>query len=786
MLLKYVSFIAVSLCIAAHVAAGAELYVSPTGDDKNDGSKTAPLASLTAARDKADQLKGSSTPVTVYVRGGTYYLSAPVVFGPANSGSAQGPILYTAYPGEKAVISGGIKVTTKWTVSSGQIMVTTIATNLKVDQLFLNGKRQILARYPNFDSTKILDGFASGCIGTARVALWNNPTEGPGYIRGLHVSLWGGNSFIITAKNASNNTVTQQWVGDNNRGSTLHPSYRMVENIFEELDAPGEWYYSKPTGKLYFYPPAGADLSSAVIELSSQDELIRVVGTAASKAQYIDFKGLTFTHTYRTLFSKPYEGLLQGDWCVARAGCLFIQDAEKIVVESCLFDQIGGNGIFMSGYNRGHVVYNNTFIDAGASCVLMVGLQSAVRCPSSWSSTTTCADKTPGPLSADYPAFIRVENNMMNHFGRFEKQTAGVDLSMTELDTVRHNTITNCPRAGINFTDGCWGGHVIEYNWVYKSVLETGDHGPFNAWGRDRNSRWPDDSSTTKLDAMYTTIVRNNRFEGPAGDFGIDLDDQASNYMQYNNLLIGGGLKLQWNRYNTYLNNIVVGGGNVQFHGVWTKSAHYGARNIFVGPYMYGTCCFSTGANIPDTIKNNIRQFDSNVVYNAGSPPTVTAWGQTATLYTWAQWQTAGLDAHSSIANPLFTDTTKTWAGYAPKGDFSVKTGSPALALGFRNFPMDSFGVMQVSDVSIRNPSINATNGPYDARGVVHYRAGRLLVSHDGDYQVTITTMLGRSIYVFSGKGATEFALGPKTGAGMYCAVIRAKNGAATRRFMVD
>jgi hypothetical protein len=375
---------------------------------------------------------------------------------------------------------------------------------------------------------------------------------------------------------------------------------------------------------------------------------------------------------------------------------------------------------------------------------------------------------------------------MMNHFGRFEKQTAGVDLSMTELDTVRHNTITNCPRAGINFTDGCWGGHVIEYNWVYKSVLETGDHGPFNAWGRDRNSRWPDDSSTTKLDAMYTTIVRNNRFEGPAGDFGIDLDDQASNYMQYNNLLIGGGLKLQWNRYNTYLNNIVVGGGNVQFHGVWTKSAHYGARNIFVGPYMYGTCCFSTGANIPDTIKNNIRQFDSNVVYNAGSPPTVTAWGQTATLYTWAQWQTAGLDAHSSIANPLFTDTTKTWAGYAPKGDFSVKTGSPALALGFRNFPMDSFGVMQVSDVSIRNPSINATNGPYDARGVVHYRAGRLLVSHDGDYQVTITTMLGRSIYVFSGKGATEFALGPKTGAGMYCAVIRAKNGAATRRFMVD
>jgi hypothetical protein len=786
MRLTYVALSVLLLCIAAQVARGAELYVSPTGDDKNAGTIGSPIATLTAARDKADQLKAGNTPVTVYFRAGTYYLDTTVVFGPANSGTALAPIVYTSYQGEKAVISGGIKVTSPWTVSSGQIMVTAIAPNLKVDQLFLNGKRQILARYPNFDSTQILDGYASGCLSAARVALWSNPAEGPGYIRGLQTSLWGGESFIITGKNAANNTITQQWVGDNNRGSALHPSFRMVENIFEELDASGEWYYSKPTGKLYFYPPSGTDLGSAVIELASKEGLVRIVGTSAAKAQYLTFKGLTFTHTYRTLFSGTYEGILQSDWCLVRAGCVFIQDAERIRVESCVFDQIGGNGIFMSGYNRNHVVYNNTFINAGASCVLMVGLQSAVRCPSSWSSTTTCTDKTPGPLTNDYSAFIKVENNRMDHFGRFEKQTAGVDLSMTEMDTVRHNTIDNCPRAGINFTDGCWGGHVIEYNWVYKSVLETGDHGPFNAWGRDRNSRWPDDSSTTKLDAMYTTIVRNNRFEGPSGDFGIDLDDQASNYMQYNNLLIGGGLKLQWNRYNTYLNNIVVRGGNVQFHGVWTKSADYGARNIFVGPYIYGTCCFSTGASIPDTIKNNVKQFDSNVVYNAGSPPTITAWGSTATLYTWAQWQAAGLDAHSSIADPLFTDTTKTWANYLPRGDFSVKAGSPALTLGFKNFPMDSFGVMQVSNVAVKNPFPDLGR-PDNTRSIVQVRGGRLMVSYDGDYQVRITSVSGRTLSVYKGKGGTVIDLGLKMGgAGIYFAVISSKNGKEIRRFIMN
>ena len=285
---------------------------------------------------------------------------------------------------------------------------------------------------------------------------------------------------------------------------------------------------------------------------------------------------------------------------------------------------------------------------------------------------------------------------------------------------------------------------------------------------------------------MYTTIVRNNRLEGPAGDFGIDLDDQASNYLQYNNLILGGGLKLQWNRYNTYLNNIVARGGNVEFHGVWTVSADYGARNILFGPYIYGTCCFSTGANIPDTIKNNIVQFDSNVVYNSGNPPTVTAWGQTATLYTWAQSAGRRAGRPLSTADPLFTDTTKTWANYSPRGDFSVKTGSPALALGFKNFPMDSFGVMPISNVAVRNPSMNGA-GPDDALCTVHYRGGRLVVSYDGDYQVTITTALGRSLKVYKGKGATGVAFGPKTGgAGIYFAVVRAKNYTAIRRFMVN
>ncbi len=322
---------------------GAEIYVSPTGNDNAAGTAAAPLATIAAARDKADQLKAGNTPVTVYLRAGTFYLSAPVIFSPANSGSPGAPIVYTAYAGEKPVVSGGIKVNSSWTAYSGQIMVTTIATGLKADQLFLNGKRQVMARYPNFTTSQvILDGATTASNIQNRVAQWANPGEGPGYLRGLHVSGWGSNDYKILGKNGTKMDTT--WVGDNNRGNLIDPSHAMVENIFEELDTAGEWFYRKSTGQLFFWPPSATNLNSSTVELASQDELLQFVGTSASSAnsvKYIQFNGITFTHTYRTLFSKPYETVLQSDWAIARTGTIFIQNAENIVVENCLFDQVG-------------------------------------------------------------------------------------------------------------------------------------------------------------------------------------------------------------------------------------------------------------------------------------------------------------------------------------------------------------------------------------------------------------------------------------------------------------
>jgi len=95
-------------------------------------------------------------------------------------------------------------------------------------------------------------------------------------------------------------------------------------------------------------------------------------------------------------------------------------------------------------------------------------------------------DLAPGPKTPDYPGDCRIHNNLMHDLGVFGKQVAGVYLSAAQEIHVSHNTICRIPRAGICINEGCWGGHLIEFNDLFLTVLETSDHGPINAWGRDR------------------------------------------------------------------------------------------------------------------------------------------------------------------------------------------------------------------------------------------------------------------------------------------------------------
>ncbi|NDJ13538.1 MAG: hypothetical protein EBY17_20475 [Acidobacteriia bacterium] len=134
-----------AVCHSATLAAA--IYVSPSGQDRNPGTEQRPVASLAAAQKLARQQK-SQGPVTVLLKTGTYYLPETFVLTPQDSGTT-----YAAAPGQTPTLSGGARLNLKWQPYKDGIVMAKVPTGLQTDQLFINGQRQNLARYPNFDAT---------------------------------------------------------------------------------------------------------------------------------------------------------------------------------------------------------------------------------------------------------------------------------------------------------------------------------------------------------------------------------------------------------------------------------------------------------------------------------------------------------------------------------------------------------------------------------------------------------------------------------------------------------
>ena len=88
------------------------------------------------------------------MRGGTYYLSGPLILAPDDSGTKDHPVRYAAYPGEKPILSGGRPVY-GWHRAEGDLWTAQVGANeskaWSAQQLFVDCKRQIRARHPNFD-----------------------------------------------------------------------------------------------------------------------------------------------------------------------------------------------------------------------------------------------------------------------------------------------------------------------------------------------------------------------------------------------------------------------------------------------------------------------------------------------------------------------------------------------------------------------------------------------------------------------------------------------------------
>jgi hypothetical protein len=604
--------------------------------------------------------------ITLEFAAGTYRLTAPLVLTAQDSGSEAAPLELRAAPGARVILSGGRSLRgLQWFAWRDGLWRTRVD-GPSFDRLWLDGRLLIRARYPNYDPAKTpFGGVAADATSAARVQRWLNP-EG-GVIHALSADRWGSVQIPIEGKRPDG-SLRLGIVTGINRAVIPSDADRFVDNILEELDVADEWYLDQKSHWLYFKPAPGVLPARTGFVAGRLETLIELRGSRSARVHDVAVSGLDFRET-ATSFLKTTEPLLRSDWSFYRGGAILSENAQRIVISNNRFEALGGNAIVLSGHNRNIAIRGNEIHDIGASGIAFVGRPESVRSALfeyQQSQPTANIDRAQGPQSDAYPADSIAEDNLIYAIGSIEKQSAGIEISMAARITVRHNSIYHVPRAGINIGDGTWGGHLIADNDVFDTVLETGDHGSFNSWGRDRywsadreemNRRVAADPSLVALDAIAPIVIRHNRMRCDHG-WDIDLDDGSSNYLIEDNLLLAGGIKLREGFNRIVRNNVVV--------------------NNTLHPHVW----FANSADV----------FERNIVMTGYQPILMNGWGKSIdfnlfpTASALERAQGRGTDAHSTIGAARFIDPRQ--------GNFAVAADSPALALGFRNFSMDDFGVV--------------------------------------------------------------------------------------------
>jgi hypothetical protein len=603
-------------------------------------------------------------PITIELGPGTYSPAHSLIINEALSGTPTAPLTIRPEAGASVILSGGRPLgPLEWERGKKRIWRARVG-GPTFALLWLGGRRLIRARYPNFDpAVRPLGGYSADATSPQRVAKWANPAGG--VIQAIHKNEWGGVHVPILGKNLDGTLKLGAETGNNREGGPSEKE-RFVENIREELDAPDEWYYDQAAGWLYYMPRGNARPPSTGFVASRLETLFRIEGHR-QPVHDVRIAGFEIRYTVPT-FLKTTEPLLRSDWKFYRGGAVLIENADRIEIADNDFSELGGNAVVVSGHARAISIRDNEISHIGASAISFVGRPDAVRSPLfqyHQSLPLAAIDRTPGPKNDDYPADSVAEDNLIHDIGEIEKQSAGVEISMAAGIKVSHNSIYRVPRAGINIGDGRWGGDIIEGNDVFDTVLETGDHGAFNSWGRDRywdpdrdemDRRVAADRSLVWLDTLEPVIIRGNRFRCDHG-WDIDLDDGSSNYLIENNLLLSGGLKFREGFDRVARNNVIV---NNTFH-----------------PHVW--------------FRNSGDFFEHNIVMTGYQPILMKSWGRSVdwNLFTTAEGlaraRANGTDAHSIAADPEFIDPAV--------GDYRVRRGSPAEKIGFKNFPMNDFGV---------------------------------------------------------------------------------------------
>jgi len=713
--------VAIALVLASCAVIGTRgpvhLYVSPHGNDEwtgrsdEPGAPDGPFATLAAARDAIRSLKAEDRlprGAVVNVLPGAYQLAEPFALTAEDAGAAEAPIVYRGVGDERPRLVGG-KALDGFKPYRGNILQCDLKANglagRTFGQLFFKGTRQILARTPNRDPKDIHGGQwahvarAEGSdqhkeffYDTSATHKWAHPEEG-------RVHIFGGYDWAFRVVSMAAHVSAERKIVL--KGRTWGPlrigDRYFIEGLFEELDAPGEWYLDRRTDTLYFWPPA---------PIADGDVVAPVTGNVVTLdgADHVTLRGFTIEVCEGTAVSVKncHHALVAGNTVRNCGGWgIAIRGGGHAGARSNDVNATGHGGINVGGGDRETLTPGNNFADNNY----------VHHCAKRWTT---------------YQPGIRITGvgNRIAHNLIHDMPHAGVVLggndNVMELNIVHHVNLESTDTGGIYFCSRDWTqrGNVIRYNLFHH----IGGFGKASSWVPVRHGKV--------------------KFEYPHFTWGIYLDDPTTGTHVHGNILYAVpicGLHNHGGRDNLWENNVIVdcpafGAGRLAPN--WSEwpsiYKRLKARRTPGSPYLTR---YPEIAHIADTRPEAMTgvRFLRNIIYytKAGTAwlrgERSKSWGgpdcqllyrlhidkqdfdpatfdhnciyaepgldlrvncrlipEPGGMLTWDAWRKTGADAHSLLADPLFVDPAAR--------DYRLRPDSPALTLGFQPIPTDQIG----------------------------------------------------------------------------------------------
>jgi hypothetical protein len=360
--LAFVAMISAILFLAGgnSVQAGTQttLYVSPLGSDTNPGtSPLVPFASLTRARDAVRAINSSmSGDIVVQIAKGDYPVKETISFTEQDSGNNGFKVIYSSQDGVGAArLVGGTQVT-DWKPYKDLIYQANIGAGLGFTTLYENGIRADLARWPKRTSP-----FATSRGGY--MVFTDTPHGGLQYsdnaaspdgtpfnpdgkdFNNAWVYAWnGGDGHRWTSVTSAVKSVTNGLIDINGCGLGWPPDSFLIEGSLSLLTAPGEFFYDKDAGILYYYSRFSGPIEKQQIIFPQVVRLIDVSGSSDTAAVHdIEFAGIVVMGTDRIAQSQT------DDWADAQPSswdaAFYLKNARNILIANCKIADTGICGI---------------------------------------------------------------------------------------------------------------------------------------------------------------------------------------------------------------------------------------------------------------------------------------------------------------------------------------------------------------------------------------------------------------------------------------------------------